>query len=238
MLSLAALLAGVFKGLDSPSRRDSKRRASSPDWVQLDGCRLLPNRWNDGDSFHIASGGQDYLFRLYFVDTPEAESSLSARLGEQAAYFKISSSQAQSLGKRASEFTRNRLGGRTFTVFTRWRDALGRSKQQRFYSIVRVDGKDLGELLVGEGLARIYGTRVALPDGRDSRAYLRTLETLERTARQQRKGAWGLTGKAWSARANGTGAMLAFAFTPFLRTAHSGPGETVRVPSRPSVPDA
>ncbi len=180
--------------------------------MRLDDCRLLPNRWNDGDSFHVSSGRQDYLFRLYFVDTPEAESSYGARIGEQAAYFKLSPAQTQALGKRAAEFAQNRLGGRTFTVFTRWRDALGRSKQQRFYSIVRVDGKDLGELLVGEGLARIYGTRVELPDGRNSRDYLGALQTLERTAKQQRKGAWGL-GKGGSARADFSFGRLAFAET-------------------------
>jgi hypothetical protein len=45
----------------------------------------------------------------------------------------------------------------------------------RYYAFVfTADGSDLAELLVRNGLARIYGTRTPLPDGRDSRTYLAT----------------------------------------------------------------
>ena len=40
------------------------------------------------------------------------------------------------------------------------------------------------------GLARIYGTRTALDDGRDSRAYLAKLAELEAKAKQLQRGAW------------------------------------------------
>jgi hypothetical protein len=40
----------------------------------------------------------------------------------------------------------------------------------RYYAIVITSGgRDLNELLVSSGLARIFGTRTPLPDGRDSR---------------------------------------------------------------------
>ncbi len=51
-------------------------------------------------------------------------------------------------------------------------------------------GRDLNELLVENGLARIYGVRTLLPDGRDSRAYLARLKELEEQAKLQRRGAW------------------------------------------------
>jgi len=48
----------------------------------------------------------------------------------------------------------------------------------------------LNELLVSAELARIYGTRTPLPDGRDSRTYLARLYALEMQAKAARRGAW------------------------------------------------
>jgi endonuclease YncB( thermonuclease family) len=45
-------------------------------------------------------------------------------------------------------------------------------------------------LLVENGLARIYGTRTTLYDGRDSRKYLARLAELEAQAKVEKKGAW------------------------------------------------
>jgi len=76
--------------------------------------------------------------------------------------------------------------------YTRWRRALGRSALWRYYAIVITsDGKDLNELLVSAGLARIYGTRTPLPDGRDSREYLAHLRELEAEEKAAKRGAWG-----------------------------------------------
>jgi endonuclease YncB( thermonuclease family) len=68
---------------------------------------------------------------------------------------------------------------------------LGRSALGRVYCII-IDstGQDLNEALVENGLARIYGTRTALYDGRDSRAYLAHLHELEEKAKAEHKGAW------------------------------------------------
>ena len=109
------------------------------------------------------------IFRLYFVDTPEEERVYADRIAEQAAYFGISADAALEIGREASEFTKLALA-KPFTIYTRWRRALGRSAIWRYYAIVvTADGHDLNELLVSAGLARIYGTRTPLPDGRDSR---------------------------------------------------------------------
>ena len=56
--------------------------------------------------------------------------------------------------------------------------------------IITADGKDLNELLVSAGLARIYGTRTPLPDGRDSRTYLAHLAALEKDAKNAKVGGW------------------------------------------------
>ena len=76
-------------------------------------------------------------------------------------------------------------------MHTRWRVALGRSKLPRFYAmIVTADGRGLNELLVSAGLARIYGTRTPLPDGRDSRTYMAALNQLEAAAKRANLGGW------------------------------------------------
>jgi len=159
---------------------------------RLDGCAYKPQRWDDGDSFHVIQPDQkELIFRLYFVDTPEEERVYADRIAEQAAYFGITPDAAIQIGREASEFTKQALT-KPFTIYTRWRRALGRSAIWRYYAIVvTADGRDLNELLVSAGLARIYGTRTPLPDGRDSRTYLAHLRELETQAKAARRGAWG-----------------------------------------------
>lgn len=164
-------------------------------WQRVDGCQWKADRWNDGDSFHVVTGDEarEIVARLYFVDTPEAETAYRDRLDEQAAYFGITRDQAINIAHEAAAFTTKRLAA-PFIVWTRWRSALGRSALGRVYCvIVTADGRDLNELLVENGLARIYGTRTALYDGRDSRAYLARLDQLQAQAQRERKGAWRLT---------------------------------------------
>jgi hypothetical protein len=48
--------------------------ALANDWQTLHNCRLIDNESNDGDSFHAEADGEERIFRLYFADTPEAES--------------------------------------------------------------------------------------------------------------------------------------------------------------------
>jgi endonuclease YncB( thermonuclease family) len=126
-------------------------------------------------------------FRLYFVDTTESRSR-GKRSDEQAAYFRLTRAQAIDLGRQAKIFTASALA-QPFTIYTRWRAVFGPS---RYYAIVITPGgHDLNELLVSSGLARIYGTRTPLPDGRDSRTYLANLHELENEARAAKRGGWG-----------------------------------------------
>ena len=153
---------------------------------------MKADRWNDGDSFHVITGdaNREIVARLYFVDTPEAETAYRNRINEQAAYFGITPQQAATIAHEATAFTAKRLTA-PFTVWTRWRSALGRSELGRVYCIIiTADGRDLNELLVENGLARIYGTRTPLYDGRDSQKYLAKLAELETRAKLFKRGAW------------------------------------------------
>lgn len=173
----------------------SARSASKP-FEKLEGCQWKEDRWNDGDSFHIipTKPSREIVARLYFVDSPEAETAYEDRLDEQAAYFAITRDQATQIAHEASAFTRERLS-KPFTVWTRWHSALGRTAIGRVYCII-IDSaeRDLNELLVENGLARIYGVRTPLADGRDSRKYLARLAELEKKAKAAKKGAWRFAG--------------------------------------------
>ena len=165
--------------------------ASKP-FEKLEGCQWKADRWNDGDSFHVITGDarKEIVARLYFVDTPEAETAYRDRLDEQAAYWRITREQAKDIAHEASAFTAKRLAA-PFTVWTRWNAARGRSALGRVYCII-VDstGRDLNELLIENGLARIYGVRTPLSDGRTSAQYRERLAELEEQAKKEKRGAW------------------------------------------------
>ncbi len=156
---------------------------------RFDHCRVEPDEWTDGDSFRVRlPDGRLETFRLYYVDTTESRSR-GKRSDEQAAYFGITHQQAVELGRRAKRFTAQ-AQARPFVIQTHWRAVFGSS---RWYAFVKTaDGDDLNELLVSAGLARIYGTRTPLPDGRDSRTYLAHLYELENQAKTARRGGWGM----------------------------------------------
>ena len=121
---------------------------------RLDGCVLEPDEWTDGDSFRVRlPDSRLETFRLYFVDTTESRSR-GKRSDEQAAYFGLTRAQAIELGRQAKIFTANAFA-QPFTIYTRWRSVFGPT---RYYAIVvTADGHDLNELLVSNGLARVYG---------------------------------------------------------------------------------
>lgn len=47
--------------------------ALANEWQAIRNCSLIENESNDGDSFHVKADGEERIFRLYFVDTPEAD---------------------------------------------------------------------------------------------------------------------------------------------------------------------
>ncbi len=122
--------------------------------------------------------------------TPTAHANANNRAIPYSTPLGITREQATTIAHEAAAFTAKQLA-KPFTVWTRWRSALGRSALGRNYCIIiTAEGHDLNELLIENGLARIYGTRTALYDGRDSRAYLAKLAELEAKAKQLQRGAW------------------------------------------------
>jgi endonuclease YncB( thermonuclease family) len=162
------------------------------EWEKIRNCRLMENESNDGDSFHVAADGEERIFRLYFVDTPEAEDGgrVAERVTQQADTFGISEEASVEMGKKAAAFTRSALS-RPFTVLTRGQNALGSSQLKREYAfITTADGEDLGEMLVSRGLARSFG-EAAAPPGETTQRLRSKYDRLEAKARSARLGAWG-----------------------------------------------
>ena len=161
-------------------------------WVTLKDCHYVSNDANDGDSFHVRVGNKKYLFRLYFVDAPETELEFGERVTEQAKYFGVTTPQTLQVGQAAKNFVGAKLS-HPFIVRTCMQDALGRSKMERFYAFVEVDHRDLGEELVANGLARLHGVDSRPPGMNSVEIEWQKLEQLERLAKQQKVGAWGVS---------------------------------------------
>jgi competence protein ComEA len=156
--------------------------------------RLAENPSDDGDSFIAMAGERRLHLRLYFVDAPESVATTDAdakRVREQARYFGITDAKKVfEYGHQAADFTKRALD-KPFTVYTAFASALGRSQGGRVYAfVITADGKDLGALLVENGLGRAYGSKRAGPDGKPPAAIQQTLQKLEAEAMRQRKGIW------------------------------------------------
>ena len=167
-------------------------------WREYTDCTVIPNASNDGDSFHVKPANiktKTYLFRLYFVDTPESEKSLPERLKEQADYFGIANPMdVVKVGKAAVKFTEDFLADGKFTVYSRLADALGRSQMDRDYAMVMSGDRDLGYELVRNGLARVFGSGTDLTDletyGKSEDFWWRRLRQAELDAKKEKLGAW------------------------------------------------
>ena len=55
----------LFIFLVDATAADRKERTTLAD------CRYVAHANNDGDSFHVRCGADEFALRLYFVDTPE-----------------------------------------------------------------------------------------------------------------------------------------------------------------------
>ena len=200
---LSAPLASIICGAICLAALDPcEATGKQKEWITLDDCQLLPNKSNDGDSFHVRANETEYLVRLYFVDAPETASVGPERLIEQAEYFGVNVPQVIEIGLNAKKFVDAKLS-EPFTVVTRLAGGLGRSKVQRIYGFVRTKEGDLGEQLVVNGLARIHGTTAALPGSSTSAEEREKLATLENEAKRRKVGGWRLTGQPL----NGTGPL-------------------------------
>lgn len=164
---------------------------------QLDGCRLVDHRNNDGDSFQVRHGDRQFELRLYYVDS--AEKYLSdryenqrRRVGEQARDFGgITIDQTVELGQQAKVHTLDVLKGKTFTVYTKWEQVYD---GDRYYGFVKLPDSDefLAEELVEQGLVRIHTKGETTPEGVSFYKHRDHLRALEKEAKAAARGAWGL----------------------------------------------
>ena len=163
--------------------------AASGRWVVYENCRLIPNNFNDGDSFHVRHKKKHYIFRLYFVDAPERDREFRERIAQQADYWDIDEKAGLKIGRQATAFARDFLKD-GFTIHTERVDARGRSKKTRYFAMVKVGDTYLSEALVKAGLARIYGKMTDLKDGTSMEKYTASLRSTEKDAKKHGRGAW------------------------------------------------
>src|SRR5438034_6353156 len=159
------------------------------EWVKLTDCHYVDAPFNDGDSFRVRGGDKEFTARLYYVDAPEANLQQPERTREQSIYFGITLDETMKAGEKAKQRTKELLQ-KPFVIWTRWATAGGRGRESRYYVIVEIDGKSLGEILVTEGLARTKGMAPNLPSGEHAKAYMERLDDLESAAREKHLGAW------------------------------------------------
>jgi endonuclease YncB( thermonuclease family) len=163
------------------------------EWTTLTDCRYVAHKNNDGDSFHVNCGADEFVLRLYFVDTPETNMTYGNRTQEQAAHFGATLDETLKAGAKARVFVRDTLNA-PFTVLTRKAYAQGAAKDPRYYGMVQVGAgvtsKGLDEMLVLAGLARVKGVAVNIPGGEKARAHSQRLQLLEDHAKQTRRGLW------------------------------------------------
>lgn len=185
LLTLAVALAGLLPGTARAERRS---------WERLDNCRYEDNVGiNDADSFQVRCGKRQFVLRLYSVDAPEADPSLTDRVSEQAGGFGVSEADVVRFGRQASRQVRRRLLGRDFTIWTHWAEAIGRSRLPRYYGLLQVDGGDLGQWLLSQGLARVKGLKIVGPRGGSAADQQHRLHVLEARARRDRLGLWSVS---------------------------------------------
>ena len=163
--------------------------SAKKEWVTLSDCQYLDAADNDGDSFRVRAGDKEFTARLYYVDAPETNLKQAERTREQSIHFGITLDDTLKAGTKAKERVRELLQ-KSFLIRPRWATAGGRGRESRYYVIVEIDEKNLGEILINEGLARTKGVAPNLPTGEHAGAYMQRLEGLEADARQKKIGAW------------------------------------------------
>ena len=165
---------------------------------KFENCSLAEVVWADGDSFPVKlPNGKEIVLRLYYVDCNEVAAATETdqrRVRDQSSYFGIDDHQVTlEFGRRAADEVKKLLA-KPFTVQTAFATAPGRSAKPRTYGFITLsDGRDLGEVLVGEGLARSYGVRRNTPDGFNTDAAEAKMDDLELGAAIARRGIWSKT---------------------------------------------
>jgi endonuclease YncB( thermonuclease family) len=184
-ISCQVLLVGLlFAAVGQPASAGDRK-----EWVKLTDCHYVEGKDNDGDSFRVHAADKEFTARLYYVDAPKTNLRQGERTHDQSLHFGITLDETMKAGEKAKQRTKELLQ-KPFLIWTRWATAGGRGRESRYYVIVEVDGKSLGEILVSEGLARTKGVAPNLPNEEKGKAYMKRLDDLENAAHEKRLGAW------------------------------------------------
>ena len=163
----------------------------------IENATLIEAGLNDGDSFKVMAAGKELHLRLYYVDCSETTAGTDAeleRIREQQYHFGLEDPAAVvRFGKQAAAYVK-RVLSRPFSIHTSYAFAPGRSATGRYYAFIEThNGRDLGHLLVEQGLARIHGKTRPAPDGTPSQTVLKELQDMRSVAMLNRAGIWGET---------------------------------------------
>jgi endonuclease YncB( thermonuclease family) len=184
-ISCQVLLVGLlFAAVGQPASAGDRK-----EWVKLTDCHYVEGKDNDGDSFRVHAADKEFTARLYYVDAPETNLRQGERTHDQSLHFGITLDETMKAGEKAKQRTKELLQ-KPFLIWTRWATAGGRGRESRYYVIVEVDGKSLGEILVSEGLAQTKGVAPNLPNEEKGKAYMKRLDDLENAEHEKRLGAW------------------------------------------------
>jgi endonuclease YncB( thermonuclease family) len=184
MRLLHLLLALTFAAITATPAVEAPRA-----WETWEGCRLVADRFFDGDSFQVQHGKSVVVLRLYSADAPETDDGYGARIAEQATYFGVTNAEVLRGGATAKEFTAKFLSA-PFRVITRQKLAPGASRSERIYAIVERDGVRLDGALIQAGLARPTTEAADFPNAEAGHRRLLELRALEQKAAFDRKGLW------------------------------------------------
>ena len=160
----------------------------------INNATLIESDINDGDSFVVDADGRDLYLRLYYVDCPETtynSKPILERIREQQFHFGLKEPHdVVRYGEQAAEYVKQALS-QPFTIHTSYANAPRRAASNRYYAFVEThDGRDLGYLLIEQGLARIHGKSRPSPDGKPSHTVLEELQDLRTVALLNRAGIW------------------------------------------------
>ena len=170
---------------------------SAAELETIENVTLIKAGLNDGDSFKVKAASKELHLRLYYVDCLETAAGSDAeleRIREQQYHFGLEDPVAVvRFGKQAATYVKQVLS-RPFTVHTGYAFAPGRSATGRYYAFIEThDGRDLGHLLVEQGLARIHGKTRPDSQGTPSETVLDELQDMRSVAMLNRAGIWGET---------------------------------------------
>ena len=160
----------------------------------IEHASLVEAGLNDGDSFKVNADGKELHLRLYYVDCLETTYGSKTdwdRATTQQHHFGLEDLDiVVRFGEQAAVYVK-RVLSRPFTIHTSYAVAPGRSATVRYYAFIEThDGRDLGHLLVEEGLARAHGKSHQAPDGTPSKFVWKELRNVLAFAILKRNGIW------------------------------------------------